>query len=249
VTYDCVTASTRPDLDEESATAFRERWPEFIFHDPVSRRYVARVSQYFPAYEILLLDEGRVAAGGWGVPFAYSGDTADLPDGYDGALVRAVDGHETGKPPSAFSFMAAAVHRDYDKQGLAEQVLRQLIKRACSAGLGHIFAPIRPTWKSKYPTVPMERYATWSRPDGLSIDPWIRTHQRMGARIVRPAPRSMVIPGTVREWETWADMPFPETGDYVVPDALNLLHVDRENDFAVYEEENLWMEHDASVVS
>ncbi len=65
----------------------------------------------------------------------------------------------------------------------------------------------------------------------------------MGARIIGPAPDSMVIPGTVGEWESWADMPFPESGDYVVPDALNLLHVDREPDLAVYREENLWMEH------
>lgn len=89
----------------------------------------------------------------------------------------------------------------------------------------------------------MSRYARWARPDGLSIDPWIRTHQRMGARIVRPAPNSMVIAGTVTDWETWAGMPFPESGSYVVPEALNLLEVDRENDRAVYREENLSVEH------
>jgi hypothetical protein len=38
-------------------------------------------------------------------------------------------------------------------------------------------------------------------------------------------------------------MPFPESGDYIVPDALNVLHVDREQDHAVYREENLWVEH------
>jgi hypothetical protein len=81
------------------------------------------------------------------------------------------------------------------------------------------------------------------RDDGLSIDPWIRTHQRMGARILKVAPNSMVIPGTVAEWEQWADMPFPVSGEYVVPDALNLLAVDRDADTAVYREENLWMQH------
>lgn len=241
---ECVTANTRPDLDEEASTAFRERWPEFIFHDPISRAYVDRAEQYFPEYQVLLLDDGRVAAGGWGVPFAYEGRTADLPDGYDGALVCAIDGHEAGNAPTAFSFMAAAVHRDYDKRGLAGEVLKRLTARARDAGLTYVFAPIRPTWKSRYPTVPMARYATWRRADGLSIDPWIRTHQRMGARIVGAAPRSMVISGTVAEWETWADMLFPESGEYVVPEALNLVRVDRENDSVVYEEENLWVEHD-----
>lgn len=89
----------------------------------------------------------------------------------------------------------------------------------------------------------MKEYASWVRDDGLSIDPWIRTHQRMGARILAVAPNSMVIPGTVAEWESWADMSFPASGSYVVPDALNLLEVDRETDTAVYREENLWMQH------
>src|SRR6478736_2554384 len=142
-----------------------------------------------------LLDQGEVAAGGWGVPFAYDGRLDDLPEGYDAALVRAVEDHESGRTPTAFSFMAAAVNPTYDKKGLAAEVLSRLLERA--AGLGHVFAPVRPTWKHRYPHVSMAEYASWKRDDGWSIDPWIRTHQRMGGRVVGPAPNSMVIPGTV----------------------------------------------------
>ena len=240
---DVVTASTRRDLEPEAAAAFRERWPEFIFHDPVPPQYMPRVHDYFPDYDVLVLAEGRVVAGGWGVPFAWSGDPDDLPEGYDAALARAVEDHEAGRPPSTFSFMAAAVHRDHDKRGLAEFVLGALTERAVAQGIRHVVAPIRPTWKHRYPLVDMAEYAAWTRPDGLSVDPWIRTHQRMGARILRPAPNSMVIPGTVAEWEEWAAMPFPASGRYVVPDALGLLEVGREADLAVYREENLWVQH------
>ncbi|MDQ2757831.1 MAG: hypothetical protein M3Y71_14955 [Actinomycetota bacterium] len=240
---ECVTATSRPDLGAEAGAAFRERWPEFVFHDPVPPLYMPRVRECFAPYDVLLLDQGRVVAGGWGVPLALEADLSDLPGGYDDALVRAVEDHEDGRAPTAFSFMAAAVHRDHDKQGLAQQALRALVLRARAAGIVRVVAPIRPTWKSRYPTVSMARYATWTRPDGLSVDPWIRTHQRMGATIIGPAPDSMVIPGTVGEWESWADMVFPESGDYVVPDGLNLLHVDRDADRALYREENLWMEH------
>ena len=65
----------------------------------------------------------------------------------------------------------------------------------------------------------------------------------MGARVLGPAARSMVIEGRVKEWEEWAQIPLPVTGDYVVPDALGLLHVDRESDQATYIEENLWVQH------
>ncbi len=241
--FDVVTASTRPDLEGDAAAAFRERWPEFIFHDPVPPEYMPRVREYFASYDVLLLVDGRVAAGGWGVPFAWDGTVLGLPEGYDAALVRAVEDHEAGVRPTAFSFMAAAVHPDHDKQGLATAVLRVLADRAQQAGIARVVAPIRPTWKHRYPMVPMAEYATWVREDGLSIDPWIRTHQRMGARILRSAPNSMVIPGTVAEWEQWADLAMPVSGEYVVPDALNLLRVDREHDRATYREENLWIQH------
>ena len=241
--YTVVTSRDRPDLVDAAAEAFRQRWPEFIFHDPIPPRYMPRVHEYFPEFDILLPDQGMVAAGGWGVPFAYDGRLDDLPEGYDAALVRAVEDHESGRTPTAFSFMAAAVNPAYDKKGLAAEVLSRLLERAAAAGLAHVFAPVRPTWKHRYPHVTMAEYASWKRDDGWSIDPWIRTHQRMGGRVVGPAPNSMVIPGTVRDWEQWADMVLPVSGEYVIPDGLNLLRVNREEDPAIYHEENLWMQH------
>jgi hypothetical protein len=194
-------------------------------------------------FSVYLLHDGRVAAGGWGVPFVWDGTAAGLPEGYRTTLVAAVEDREAGRVANTFGFMAAAVARQFDKQGLAGRALEALTQRASGAGLAHVVAPIRPTLKHRYPQVAMSEYMTWVRDDGLSIDPWIRTHQRMGAAILGPAPNSMVICGSVREWEQWAEMPFPVSGAYVVPDALNLLEVDREHDRAVYCEENLWVQH------
>jgi GNAT superfamily N-acetyltransferase len=239
-----ITRSDRPDLDDEAAEAFRERWPEFIFHDEVAKQHLEPVQQHFGRFDVMALDDdGKVMAGGWGVPIAWDGTVGDLPDGYDGALVRAVEGHEAGRKPTALSLMAAAVGAAHDRRGLAGAVLGELKRRAYAEGLSHVVAPLRPTWKHRYPNVPMAEFATWARPDGLSIDPWIRTHQRMGAVVLGPARRSMVIAGTVAEWQQWTDMLFPVTRDYVVPDALNLVHIDVEQDRGVYVEENLWVRH------
>jgi GNAT superfamily N-acetyltransferase len=241
---DVVVSQDHPELEPNVEQAFRERWPEFIFHDKVSMAYLSRVQEYFRSYDILMLDHGKVAAGGWGVPLSWDRTVGDLPGGYDDALVRAVEGHEQGRSANTFSFMAAAVAREYDKQGLATTVLCELSARARADGMDCVIAPIRPTWKQRYPQVPMSEYATWAREDGLSIDPWIRTHQRMGAKILGPASESMLIDGTVAEWEEWTGMVFPVTGDYVVPEALNLVRVDREANQAIYREENLWVQHD-----
>jgi GNAT superfamily N-acetyltransferase len=238
-----VTSADRPDLESEARDALRGRWPEFIFHGEAAPKYLARVAEYFRYFDVLLLDDGRVAAGGWGVAFAWNGIVTDLPDGYDGALARSVDDHEAGRAPTALSFMAAAVAPAFDKQGMATQVLEALIERARERGIAHAVAPLRPTLKHRYPLQTMAEYATWTREDGLSIDPWVRTHQRMGATILGPADRSMVIIGTVSEWESWTGMVFPASGQYVVPEALNTVHVDRDADLVTYVEENLWVQH------
>jgi hypothetical protein len=243
VGFEIVTTADRPDLDDGVGAAFRERWPEFIFHDLLASEYTPRVDKYFADFSILLLEDGHIAAGGWGVPFVWDGTPDTLPEGYRAALVASVEDHEAGRQANAFSFMAAAVAQAYDKQGLAKQVLDGLIERALRAGLGRVVAPIRPTWKHRYPQVSMADYVSWKRDDGLSIDPWIRTHQRMGATILKPAPNSMVVSGSVADWERWADMPFPATGSYVVPDALNLVEVDREQNTVIYREDNLWVQH------
>jgi GNAT superfamily N-acetyltransferase len=237
-----VTTNARPDLHEEAGAAFRGGWPEFIFHDPVTREYLARVDTYFPQFDVLLLDDGAVVAGGWGVPLRWDAALATLPEGYDGALVAAVLGHEESVPPDTLSVMAAAVKPGHQGHGLAGQVLTALRERATAAGLDRVIAPVRPTLKSRYPLTPMDQFAGWTR-DGLHIDPWIRTHQRLGATVLAPAPRSMIITGTVAEWEDWAKMAFPQTGRYVVPEALDLVEIDREHDRGTYEETNLWMRH------
>jgi hypothetical protein len=106
-----------------------------------------------------------------------------------------------------------------------------------------MIAPVRPTLKESYPLTPMERYARWKRADGLPFDPWLRVHGRLGARFLRVAPRSMVIEGTISEWEEWTGMRFPESGAYVVQGALQPVVMDLEKDLGVYEEPNVWMHH------
>ena len=239
-----VTTSERHDLDKEAEAAFRPTWPEFIFHDPVTDEYIKRVELYFPYYDVMLLEDGKVVAGGWGVPLQWDGQVSGLPDGgYDGALASAVTGQESAVPADTLCIMAAAVRADRQGAGLAGKVLSALRERATAAGLRHVIAPVRPALKSRYPLTPMDNFARWMRADGLHIDPWIRTHQRLGASILASAPRSMIITGTVAEWEEWAGMAFPESGLYVVPDALDLVKIDQQQNRGTYEESNLWMQH------
>jgi hypothetical protein len=122
-------------------------------------------------------------------------------------------------------------------------VLQAMKAIAAARGLGALIAPVRPTWKERYPLTPMERYVEWKRADGLPFDSWLRVHYRLGARFVAVAKESMVITGTVSEWEEWTGMRFPETGPYVVEGALRPVEMDLERDLGVYAEPNVWMRH------
>ncbi|WP_018349798.1 hypothetical protein [Longispora albida] len=233
------------ELDAEKifAELFTEHWPEFVFHDLGVKPYVARRAEYFGDLDCFLLDGDRVVGAGWGVPLRWDGTISDLPSGYTGALGRSVEGHEAGVVPDTFVVMGGMVRADEQGKGWASAVVAALRDLAVSRGWERVIAPVRPTRKSTYPLTPIEEYATWRRPDGLPFDPWLRTHERMGATILAPAPDSQVMTGTVSEWESWTGLALPGSGDYVIPDGLSVLHVDREADTGVYREPNVWMRH------
>jgi hypothetical protein len=49
--------------------------------------------------------------------------------------------------------------------------------------------------------------------------------------------------GTVAEWESWTELAFPVSGNYVIPDGVSLLRIDRERDHGEYVEPNVWVQH------
>jgi GNAT superfamily N-acetyltransferase len=243
MSLEVITVASRPDLEAAMDEAFRGEWPEFLFHDPVSQELADQAISFYPDFNLLVLADGLIVAGGWGVLVAWDGTPAMLPEGYDGSLMQTVEAAQSASSVNTLVIMAAAVRSGYQGQGLSRQVLSELKDRALSQGLEHVIAPVRPTLKSRYPLTPMLRYASWRRSDGTSVDPWIRIHEAMGAWTLGPALASMRIIGTVLEWEAWAGMVFPESGDYVVPGALDLVAIDVEQDKGEYLETNLWMEH------
>jgi hypothetical protein len=106
-----------------------------------------------------------------------------------------------------------------------------------------LIAPVRPNWKERYPITPIETYVHWTREDGTAFDPWIRTHQRLGATLGPALPRSLRITGTVAEWEAWTEMPFPESGEYTFPAGLAPLTIDTDRNIGEYWEPNVWLVH------
>ena len=126
---------------------------------------------------------------------------------------------------------------------MAAEILRAMRTLAERHRFEHLVAPVRPSWKERYPLTPIERYVRWRREDGQLLDPWMRVHERMGARVGAPLPESLLITGSLADWETWTGMAFPESGAYVFPEGLATVSIDRDADRGVYWEPNVWMIH------
>jgi hypothetical protein len=241
------TLAERPDLERAVRRLVGSIWPremEYIHHDAVCGRHWGALYREFAEFQPVLCNaRGVVVAAGFTIPLVWSGRARDLPSGVDGALERGVRGRATGRAPNALSALLAAVAPGRQGRGLSARVIRAMTVVAARRGLDVLIAPVRPTLKHRYPTTPMRRYVRWRRKDGAPFDPWLRVHWRLGARLLRVAPRSMVVTGTVAEWEEWTAMAFPESGRYVVAGALAPVAIDRRRNRGRYVEPNVWMRH------
>ena len=242
-----VTLAERPDLKDAVRRLTLSIWPrevEFIHHDAVCGRHWGALYREFAEFQPVLCDtRGAVVAAGFTIPLEWSGRPRDLPSGVDGALGRGVRGRARGRPPTTLSALLAAVAPAQQGHGLSARLIRAMRSVAARHGLRELIAPVRPTLKHRYPMTPMRRYAYWTRADGAPFDPWLRVHWSLGAKLLRVAPRSMVVTGTVAEWEAWTTMTFPESGRYFVPGALVPVRIDRRKNVGRYVEPNVWMRH------
>jgi GNAT superfamily N-acetyltransferase len=217
-----------------------------MYHDPVLERLFDRLIGEYAEYHFYAWDDQReeVVGGGNAIPAWWDGDAASLPDGGITAVVEARFAEGTPRP-TVLCALQIVIAPEFRARGLSSRMIQRMAEIGRDHGLDTLIAPVRPTLKHRYPLAPMERFIRWRRPDGTHLDPWLRTHERLGAEIVKVAPESMRIPGSVGDWEEWTEMTFPETGAYVVPGALVPVEIDRERDEGLYVEPNVWMVHPA----
>jgi hypothetical protein len=232
------TVAERPELAGPAWDATRDSFPEYNNHGDVLNRYWGRLTEERPELQFHLVGDGdEILARARSLPVRWNGTPEDLPSGIDGAIARGFD--EGGA--NALCAMVIQIPRSKQGRGLSAVALKAMSDLARAHGFESLIAPVRPSWKDRYPLTPIERYAEWRREDGLLLDPWLRVHERAGARVLRPEPESLRITAAVSEWEEWVDMRFPVDGVYTFPGGLAPLAVD--GGAGRYWEPNVWMHH------
>lgn len=220
-------------------------WPEYNLHGDVVGALWSRLYDVVPQFQSVCWDEesGEVLAEANTVPCWWDGTDRGLGTGIDATMADALARLDAGQRANTLCALAGKVAPAARSRGLAADVLRQMRRVAVAHGLRAVIAPVRPSWKARYPLFPIAEYATWRRADGLLFDPWMRAHERLGARMGPPVPRSLRITGTVAEWEAWTGLPLPVSGSYAFPEGLAPLRVDRDADRADYWEPSVWFIH------
>ena len=199
----------------------------------------------FPSYQLALLDpEGAVVAVARSAPLTWDGTPSDLPRGWDRQVERSFDEQERGLAPNTLG--AIMIVTDPARRGdrLGGLMVQAMQAGARLRGLRTLIACVRPTLLERYPLASIEEYARWTREDGQPFDPWIRLHVRLGGRLERPEPQSMLVTAPVAEWEAWTGMAFPVSGQYVVLGACAPVQIDRDADVGTYHDPNVWIIHD-----
>jgi GNAT superfamily N-acetyltransferase len=234
------TVAERPDLVGPGWDATWDVIPEYNNHGDVLNRYWGRLTEERPDFQFHLVgDDDEILARARSIPIRWDGSIADLPAGIDGAIARGFD--EGGA--NVLCALVIMVPRALQGRGLSARAVRAMLELARRHAFEALIAPVRPSWKERYPLSPIERYAGWRRRDGLLFDPWMRVHERLGAVVLKPEPHSLRITGTVAAWKQWTRMDFPESGVYWFPGGLATVEIDRESDRGSYWEPNVWMQH------
>src|SRR3954462_1338652 len=230
-----VTLAKHPDL---RAAIFADAmqlplWPEFMRHDPVADLYFADAAlDGYLDFVLVGLDGDEVVARAFSVPFCFGIEgRSELPDaGWDAVIRWAHEDHLAGAKPNAVSALEISLLPRVRGAGHSRAMLAAMKQNARARGFADLYAPLRPNQKHLEPHVPMAEYIEQKRADGLPTDAWLRTHVRDGARIVKVAPYSMIIVGTVADWSRWTGITFARSGQYAIQGALTPVTISLEHD-------------------
>lgn len=240
--YHLHTLDQRPDLSDAIEQLSSQSWPQFMLKSPI--RGWDLLFDVFAQYQLLLCDSSdHLVAVGHTVPLLWDGSVPTLPTTIGEIIARAQQVYQHQQTPNTFAAIAAMVDPAHHGHSLSRMIIEEMKSLAQRHACTSLIIPVRPTWKSRYPLTPMERYVEWKRPDGAYFDPWLRVHGRLRAEGLGIAPNAETIEGSVKDWEEWTDMEFPESGLYIVPGALQPVRIDCERNRGLYEDPTYWMKH------
>ncbi|MFT5585939.1 MAG: GNAT superfamily N-acetyltransferase [Cognaticolwellia sp.] len=209
----------RPALEEHRALLRRAWVPWVLEAAPLRSQPGLMETSETEAAHTLLLWEGGVLVGSL---ISRSTDLLGFPDeGWD-----AVAASENGDRVCA---LAVSIDPTARGKGHAKHLLLAAKER-----FGCFVVPVRPTDKPLGQD--MSAYLKERTADGWSVDPWLRTHERLGGQVMGISRRAMQMNAPWGQWEQWLG-PSPATHASLVG------VLTKRGRMGFYSEDNVWVQH------
>ncbi|WP_299223359.1 hypothetical protein [uncultured Aquimarina sp.] len=237
---------TFSDLDDRLVKQYRNAinlaFPDIILNSQVTKKYWSRLEKYFPHTQLFIVSEDNNLIGFMNaIPLFWDQSLSELPNkGWDWLVKKGINDFENNLTPNSLGGLQIIVTKEYLGQGYSKLLIAKGKKVKENFGFRNFVIPIRPILKYKYPEMKMKDYMSLQE-NGEIMDPWIRTHLRNGAKIIKVCENSMNVTGDINFWENLIDIKIMKSGAYMVDGALNLIKIDVKNNFGEYREENIWI--------
>lgn len=233
-----------PDQKKQYKQAIADAFPAVITESNTIKKYWDKIEKNFPEYQQFLLSPNKDLVGFINlVPIQYNGFLDDLPNrGWDWMVEKSISDFQNNNRPNNLGGLQIIVREEYQKQGYSKVILNHAKELLKLHGFKQLLIPIRPTRKHEFPEMEMLDYIKLKENQRI-FDPWIRTHLKAGAEIIKVCNQSMTMQGDIKFWEKILNIPNLETGRYQLTGALNLVSIDRENDYGCYIEPNIWIKY------
>jgi len=219
-------------------------FPPIISESPVIKKNWSKLEKYFPEYQqFLISSDGQLVGFINAIPFHFQDPLDQLPqNGWDWMFEKGITDYENKLAPNYLGGLQVIVRMEYKKLGFSKEILNHAKTVFKSSNLLNLVIPIRPTKKHKFPEMPMSIYIDLKEHNEI-YDPWIRTHVKGGAQIIKICDQSMMMNGDIKFWESMLNREISESGKYKLDGALELITIDLENNWGQYIEPNIWIKY------
>lgn len=219
-------------------------FPKIILASKTTSNYWNRLEKYFPEFQFFLIaDDGELIGFFNTTPIAYHKHLDELPDqGWDWLLTKGIEDYEKGIKPNCLGGLQVIIRKEHQGKGYSKDFLNHAKQIVASKGFSNFIIPIRPTKKHEHPKMLMEDYLEL-KIDRKIYDPWIRTHLKNGAQIIKVCNNSMNIKGDIAFWETIINKKITKSDEYLANGALNTVKINVEKNNGEYREANIWIHY------
>src|SRR3989344_5404531 len=138
--------------------------------------------------------------------------------------------------------LSANVNPEFRSLKFSYALIQAAKEIATSLKLTCVLAPVRPTQKSQFPSMPIAEYLEKKSVNGEIYDPWLRTHEKLGGEILNICSESVLVKASLNKWQEWLGVTVLSSS-FVPEMGLVPVLVDQKKNVGIYSEPNIWVRY------